>query len=272
MNVISLDAPHDARLALYFDLTNHELAHEGAHGVVIAESEKVIRVALEQGLTPRSFVMEPKRLERYTPLIEAYAPEAPVYVVPHEALSQTVGFNVTRGVFAAFEEPPARTVTEVLAGAKRVALVEAVTDTTNVGALMRSAAALGADAVILDPTCANPYTRRACRVSMGSVFLVPWARAEEGAWPAATFDLMRKEGFFIAAAALDPNGYRLDDPALAAHEKLALVFGTEGEGLSKETLALVDASVEIPMAHQVDSLNVAAASAVFFWELFARGR
>jgi tRNA G18 (ribose-2'-O)-methylase SpoU len=267
MNVVELDNLDDPRLEPYFNLTNHELARHEDGGVFIAESYKVIDVALREGLEPVSFVMEPKRLERYSKLVEKYCPDADVFVLPHELLSTLVGFNVTRGVFCCMKRPANQTFEEVVASAKKIALVEGVTDTTNVGALFRSAAALGADAVVLDPTCADPLSRRAVRVSMGSVFLVPWTRAE--AWPTGAFETLKRNGFTVAACALSHDTYDLDDPRLKEFDKLALLFGTEGDGLKKETLDAADFAVKIPMAHQVDSLNVAAASAVFFWQLFA---
>lgn len=265
----------DERLKWFTSLTDHQLRRdtEREQGIFIAESEKVVRTALESGIEPLAFLLEDTRvatLQRLLDEAEALWPGVPVFVLPRDQISQLVGYPHNRGVLCAMARPALKAPGDVLGGARRVAVLEALTDTTNVGAVFRSAAALGCDGVLLTPTCADPLARRCVRVSMGSVFLVPWARLPE--WPGAGLELLREAGFTTCACALREDALPLGDPRLAEPEHLALLFGTEGDGLCREAVDGADLVARIPMAHGVDSLNVAAASAVFFWELCARGR
>ena len=289
--VTSLD---DERLDAYVRLTDLELRNrlEPEKGVFVAESGKVIERALAGGMEPLSLLMEEKWLEPMASVIaraEAANPGLPVFVAPQDVLRDLVGFELTRGALGAFRRPRPRTVAEVCEGARRVAVLENITNHTNVGAIFRSAAALGIDAVLVTPSCYDPLYRRAIRVSMGTVFQVPWARIGEesgeaardghthrhgaptaGAWAAEGLAELKRLGFTTAALALSDDSASIDDERLAACEKLAMVLGTEGDGLARTTIATCDYTVRIPMAHGVDSLNVAAASAVAFWELRAR--
>lgn len=268
--VTRLETLDDERLDVYARLTDHQLRArlEAERGVLIAETHLVIEVALDSGVRPLSFLVDERHLGACAGLLGRAGDEVPAFVLPHAQMERLTGYRVTRGVLCAMARPAARGVGEVVAGARRVALVEDLVDVTNVGALFRSAAALGADAVVLSPRCADPYVRRAVRTSMGTVFTVPWARAAEGEWPRATIGELRAEGFACYAMALEPDAVPLDDPSLLRAERRALAFGSEGYGLSRETLDACDRSVIIPMAHGVDSLNVAASSAVAFWQLF----
>lgn len=285
--VASLD---DGRLDAYARLTDPQLRNrlEPEMGVFIAESSKVIGRALDAGAEPLSLLVDERRLAAEEALVQRLAderPEVPVLVAPHGELEQLTGFEVTRGALAAFRRPPLPAPEELLEGARRVAVLEDVTNPTNVGAVFRSAAALGMDAVLVSPGCYDPLYRRALRVSMGTVLQVPWARigadaqgaphgnvARAGTWSATGVPLLHRFGFKVAAMALRDDSLALGDAGLAAEERLAVVLGTEGEGLADATLERCDCTVRIPMAHGVDSLNVAAASAVAFWELRARQR
>ena len=276
--IINLETIDDPQLDAYARLTEAQLRSrlEPEKGIFIAESSKVIERALDGGMQPLSFLMDQKWIEPLRPLVERASAEQgadlPVYVLPHDELKKLTGFELTRGALAAFRRPPLPTVEDVLAGARRVAVLEDITNFTNVGAIFRSAAALGVDAVLVTPTCCDPLYRRCVRVSMGTVFQVPWTRigTTKEDWPGAGLDLLHRLGFKAAALALSRDSVTLDDPRLKAEEKLALVLGTEGDGLAAETIAQCDYTVLIPMQHGVDSLNVAAASAVAFWELRAR--
>ena len=229
-------------------------------------------------MQPLSLLMEAKWLDALQPVIariEAEHPEVPVFVAPREELARLTGFELTRGALAAFKRPAPPSVADVVRDARLVAVLENITNHTNVGAIFRSAAALGGDAVLVTPECYDPLYRRAVRVSKGTVFQVPWTRigeeadprAGKGAWAEDGLPLLRDLGFATAAMALSDDSVPLDDADLAAEPKLALVFGTEGDGLAPTTIAACDYTVRIPMQHGVDSLNVAAASAVAFWEL-----
>lgn len=276
--IINLETIDDPQLDAYARLTEAQLRSrlEPEKGIFIAESSKVIERALDGGMQPLSFLMDQKWVEPLRPLVERASFEQgadlPVYVLPHDELKKLTGFELTRGALAAFRRPPLPAVEDVLAGARRVAVLEDITNFTNVGAIFRSAAALGVDAVLVTPTCCDPLYRRCVRVSMGTVFQVPWTRigTTKEDWPGAGLDLLHRLGFKAAALALSRDSVTLDDPRLKAEEKLALVLGTEGDGLAPETIAQCDHTVLIPMQHGVDSLNVAAASAVAFWELRAR--
>lgn len=264
----------DPALDVYARLTENQLVNREdlSQGLFIAESPKVIERALNAGYVPVSFLMEPRHVETQARDILARCGEVPVYTAPLDVLKQLTGFPLTRGMLCAMRRRPLPAVETVCAGAKRVAVLEDVMNPTNVGAIFRSAAALGIDAVLLTQACSDPLYRRAIRVSMGTVFQVPWARIGEDAadWPQKGVERLHALGFRTAAMALTDNSVRIDDAQLAAEPRLAIVLGTEGDGLSPRTIAACDYTVKIPMAHGVDSLNVAAASAVAFWQLRAK--
>ena len=279
MRIIRIEDYTDPRVDVFTRLTDHQLRrlHDGL-GVMIVESRFVIESALELGHVPISMLLDERHLESMRPILEMFPPKTPVYVASREVMSQVVGFKVTRGYLCAFGRPADRMPADVLEYARRVAVLEGLVDVTNMGAIFRSAAALGIDALLLSPDCADPYSRRAIRVSMGCVLRVPWARATDlpdsrynpRPWPCGTCELLHERGFHCAALALSDEAVPLDDPSLKEHEKLALFLGTEGWGLKEKTLEACDSSVIIPMANKVDSLNVAAAAAVAFWELRQR--
>ena len=250
-------------LDAYARLSERELLRcdEPLRGLFIAESPKVITRALDAGYEPVSLLLEPRHVEGEARDIVARC-DVPIYTAPPDVLTQLVGFRLTRGVLCAMRRKDEPTVETVCASARRVAVLEDVMNPTNVGAIFRSAAALGMDAVLLTGGCADPLYRRAVRVSMGNVFLIPWTHLG-GDWSAALHAL----GFRTAAMALTDASVPIDDPAVAAEPKLAVVLGTEGDGLAAQTIAACDYTVRIPMRRGVDSLNVAAASAVAFWEL-----
>ena len=273
MRIIRITDYEDSRLSIFTRLTDHQLRRErDGLGVMIAESRFVIESALELGHVPISMLLDERHLDTMAPILEKLPLETPVYVASREVMSQVVGFKVTRGYLCAFGRPTTKTPDDVLEGARRIAVLEGLVDVSNMGAIFRSAAALGIDAVLLAPDCADPYSRRALRVSMGCVLKVPWARAVEHPrnWPNATCKLLHEEGFHCAALALRDDAVPLSDSALKEHDKLALFLGTEGWGLTQPALDACDSSVIIPMANDVDSLNVAAAAAVAFWELRVR--
>ena len=234
----------------------------------IAESEIVIRRALAAGYRPRSMVMAPEWLERMAPLVTDV--EAPVYTASYDVLRELTGFHVHRGALASFHRKPVPSLDEVVMGARRVVVIEDMVSHTNLGAVFRCAAALGMDAVVLSPSCADPLYRRAVRVSMGEVFAVPYARADR--WPESIGEL-KNAGFRVLAMTPAADASRLDELAVGDEDRLAVLLGSEGPGLSATASGMADLQVRIPMAHGVDSLNVAAAAAVAFWELGrARGR
>lgn len=272
--IIEVHSLNDERLADYRDLTDHPLRtrFEDERALMIVESKMALEVALDEDLECVSLLIDERRLDTCAYLLEHVDPEVPVYVMDHAAMSELVGYKVTRGVLAAFRRKPLLSVAEAIEGARNVCVVEDIVDVSNVGALFRSAAALGVDAVILSPSCTSPLARRAIRVSIGNTFRLPWAQAEPDAWPHATIDALHGAGFACYALALKDDAVSLDDPSLKVPEKRALFFGNEGSGLSRAVLDACDAHVIIPMARGVDSLNVAASSAVAFWELFARDR
>lgn len=261
----------DPALDVYARLTENRLVNREdlSQGLFIAESPKVIERALNAGYVPVSFLMEPRHVETQARDILARCGEVPVYTAPLDVLKQLTGFPLTRGMLCAMRRRPLPAVETVCAGAKRVAVLEDVMNPTNVGAIFRSAAALGIDAVLLTQACSDPLYRRAIRVSMGTVFQVPWARIGEDAadWPQKGVERLHALGFRTAAMALTDDSVSIDDARLAAEPRLAIVLGTEGDGLSPRTIAACDYTVKIPMAHGVNSLNVAAASAVAFWQL-----
>ncbi|MBR6521926.1 MAG: RNA methyltransferase [Oscillospiraceae bacterium] len=273
-NIIGISDFSAPELDAYARLTEAQLRNklEPEKGIFIAESTKVIGTALDAGYEPVSLLMEPKHIESDAAHIIARCGDIPVYTAQRSVLAKLTGYELTRGVLCAMRRPTPRTLEDVCAGARRIAVLEGIVDATNVGAIFRSAAALNMDAVLLTPTCGDPLYRRAARVSMGTVFQVPWARIGDtpADWPHPGLEQLNKLGFKTAAMALSDNSVSIDDPNLAAEEKLAVILGTEGDGLSDSTIAACDYTVKIPMAHGVDSLNVAAASAVAFWELRIR--
>lgn len=278
MPLIHLEGLDDARLAVYSGMTDAQLRDcpDFASGLFIGESRKVIERALAAGARPVSLFVEECWLDQTMPLIDRLLrinPELPAFVATREQFHALTGYQVTRGALAAFERPPLPSVEDLLADARRVAVLEDITNYTNIGAVFRSAAALGIDAVLITPSCHDPLYRRAARVSMGTVFQVPWTRiGGVREWAVEGVALLHELGFKAAALALSEDSIPLHDARLRACEKLALVLGTEGDGLAPSTVAACDYTVKIPMDHDVDSLNVAAASAVAFWELRTKWR
>ena len=274
MELTDLDEREE--LQLYTSLNEAQLLHyyEPNGGIFIAESPKVIERALDAGCQPVSFLMEKKHVQTQGREILERCPDVPVYVAKPEILAQVTGYQLTRGMLCAMKRPDLLPVEEVCKHAKRIVVLENVVNPTNVGAIFRSAAALGMDAVLLTGGCADPLYRRAIRVSMGTVFQIPWTYIEKKtcAWPEEGISCLRKMGFKTAAMALKKESVSIDDKNLLAEEKLAVILGTEGDGLATDTIADCDYTVLIPMAHGVDSLNVAAASAVAFWELGRYGK
>ena len=259
----------DPALDVYARLTEAQLMNrfDPSKAMFIAESPKVIHRALDGGYEPVSMLMERKDIDGSAADILTRCPDIPVYTADEELLCNLTGYHLTRGVLCAMKRPPLPTLEETLKGAKRVAVLDNVQNPTNVGAILRSAAALGMDALLLTPGCSDPLYRRAARVSMGTVFQIPWTFFPEGTpW----YEQLRELGFKSAALALKDDTLSIDDPRLVAEEKLALVLGSEGDGLSDAAIDGCDYTVKIPMYHGVDSLNVAAASAVAFWELRAK--
>jgi tRNA G18 (ribose-2'-O)-methylase SpoU len=263
-----LESAHDPRVADYTQLTDVHLRklREPAEGMYIAESSRVLRRALAAGHQPRSFFLAEKWLADLDDVFQAY-PDVPVFIGKAALLEEITGFHLHRGAMAAMQRPAPVPLPDLLAGARRVAVLEDIVDHTNVGAIFRSAAALDIDAVLVSPRCGDPLYRRSVRVSMGTVFQVPWARLES--WP-QDLKALKDHGFTVAALELTEDAEDVDVVAARNPDKLALVLGTEGAGMSAGTLAAVDLAVKIPMRNGVDSLNVAAASAVAFWELRAR--
>lgn len=245
--------------------------NEPKPGIFIAESPKVVERALDAGYEAISMLVEHRHLETQAKALIERCEEIPVYTAEYEVLTQLTGFALTRGMLCAMKRKALPIIEDVCRGARRIAVLENVVNPTNVGAIFRSAAALRMDAVLLTPGCSNPLYRRAMRVSMGTVFQVPWTFfSERKTWPEDGLICLRQMGFKTAAMALRNDSVSIDDEALMAEEKLAVILGTEGDGLGSNTIANCDYTVRIPMAHGVDSLNVAAASAVAFWQLGVR--
>lgn len=265
-------------LDLFVRLTGAQLRNklEPEKGVFIAESPTVIEVALNSGYEPISLLTDERLIngavKRIIERCESYSGDFPVYSAEREVLTELTGFELTRGALCAMKRKNLPTAEELCRGKRRIAVLEAITDSTNIGAIFRSAAALGIDAVLVTPTCCDPLCRRAVRVSMGTVLQVPWTRIGNtpADWQEHGTNLLRSLGFKCAAMALSDDSVSIDDENLAKEERLAIILGTEGDGLSKKTIADSDYTVKIPMSHGVDSLNVAAASAVAFWELTKR--
>ena len=270
-NIIEITDFHAPELDPYARLTQNQLRNrlEPEKGIFIAESPKVIDQALDAGYKPVSLLMERKQITGPAAGILSRCGDAPVYTADREMLAELTGFELTRGVLCAFRRPAPRPVEELCKNARRVAVLEGIVDSTNVGAIFRSAAALNMDAVLINPSCCDPLCRRAVRVSMGTVFQVPWGQLGEtpADWPEKGMDILHSLGFKTAAMALSDRSVSIDDEQLAKEPKLAIVLGTEGDGLAAGTIASCDYTVKIPMSHGVDSLNVAAASAVAFWQL-----
>ncbi len=267
MNIIEITDLSAPELDPYLRLTQAQLRSRRApeKGIFIAESHKVISHALDAGCQPLSFLMERRQIEGVSGELLHRCPEVPVYTADRAVLEGLTGYALTRGCLCAMRRPAPKTVAEVTEGGRRFAVLDGIVDPTNVGAILRSAAALHMDGVLLSPTCCDPLHRRAVRVSMGTVFQIPWARLGQD-YPAE----LRAMGIQTAALALTDRSISIDDPTLQNAPRLALVLGTEGDGLSPDILAACDHTVKIPMSHGVDSLNVAAAAAVAFWELRVR--
>lgn len=265
MNAIHITDINDSRVEPFWKLTEAQLRNRlnPAEAMFIAESPKVIRVALDAGYEPLSLLCEQRHIAGDAADIIARCPGMPVYTGSRELLADITGYTLTRGVLCSMRRPQAPDFKSVASGARRVVVIDSVTDTTNIGAIFRSAAALGIDAVLLTPTSCDPLNRRSVRVSMGTVFLVPWA------WIDNINDL-KDLGFKTAAMALTDNSVPIDDPALNAEPRLAIIMGTEGDGLARHVIDDADYVARIPMANGVDSLNVAAAAALAFWQLRSR--
>lgn len=273
-NVIEITDFTAPELDVYARLTEAQLLNreEPKKGMFIAESPKVIERALDAGCVPVSLLLERKHIDGQAKEVIARCGDIPVYTSESEILTNLTGFQLTRGVLCAMLRPCLKSVEEVCRGAKRIVILENVMNPTNVGAIFRSAAALNMDAVLLTPGCSNPLYRRSARVSMGTVFQIPWTFIGEsmGDWPEKGLMKLNEMGFKTAAMALSDNSVSIDDPQLLQEEKLAVILGTEGDGLAENTIADCDYTVKIPMGHGVDSLNVAAASAVAFWQIANR--
>lgn len=266
MPIIKIDSLTQAGVEVFSTLTEAQLRRdiEPDKGIFIAESPKVIQVALNAGNEALALLCEERHIQGDAAAIIERCPDIPVYTGSRELLASLTGYTLTRGVLCAMRRPAPRPLSEVLQNARRVVIIDSVTDTTNIGAIFRSAAALGIDAVLLTRSSCDPLNRRSVRVSMGSVFLVPWT------WIDDIERDMHAAGFSTAAMALTDNSISIDNPLLKNLEKLAIIMGTEGDGLAQEVITQADYVVRIPMSHQVDSLNVAAAAALAFWELRAR--
>lgn len=273
-NIIEITDFAAPELDIYARYTEVQLLnrHEPEKGLFIAESPKVIERALDAGCVPISILVERKHIEGQAKDIIARCGEIPVYTAEFEVLTKLTGFQLTRGMLCAMRRPKLPSIEEVCTGTHHIAILENVMNPTNVGAIFRSAAALNMDAVLLTPACSNPLYRRAIRVSMGTVFQVPWTFLEDQAsqWPEQGIQYLHELGFKTAAMALSDDSVTIDDPKLLTEEKLAIILGTEGDGLTASTISNCDYTVRIPMSHGVDSLNVAAASAVAFWQLGVR--
>ena len=276
LNIIKITDFEVPELDVFVRLTGAQLRQkaEAEKGIFIAESPTVIEVALDSGCIPVSFLTDERLLggeavEKILKKCESVNPDMPVYTASRDLLRKLTGFELTRGALCAMRRPALKSPEEIIQGAKRIAVLEEIADSTNVGAIFRSAAALGIDAILITPTCCDPLCRRALRVSMGTVLLVPWTRicATGADWAENGVERLRALGFKTVAMALSDNSVAIDDKRLADEERLAIILGTEGTGLLKKTIDESDYTVKIPMSHGVDSLNVAAASAVAFWQL-----
>ena len=267
-NIITITDFSAPELDVYARLTENQLVNREhpEQGLFIAESPLVIERALNAGYVPVSFLLEKKHIDGPARDLLTRCSDTPVYAAEFDVLTQLTGFKLTRGALCAMRRPKHPSVEEICTGTRRIAVLENVVNPTNVGAIFRSAAALGMDAVLLTPACSDPLYRRAIRVSMGTVFQVPWTWLDND-WPYPGVQILQSLGFKTAAMALSEDSISIRDPRLSQEEKLAIILGTEGDGLSAATIADCDYTVRIPMTHGVDSLNVAAASAVAFWQL-----
>lgn len=263
MHIVEIDSLSHPGVEVFSRLTESELRNrlDPDRAIFIAESPKVIRVALDAGMQPLSILCESKHITGDAAGVISRCGDIPVYTGNRELLSSLTGYTLTRGVLCAFSRPKAPDVADICRDARRIVVIDGVTDTTNIGAIFRSVSALGFDAILLTPTSCDPLNRRSVRVSMGTVFTIPWT------WVTPPLTRLHDYGFRTAAMALREDAVRLDDPVLKSEPRLALVMGTEGDGLASEVIAATDFVVTIPMAHGVDSLNVAAATAVACWEL-----
>ena len=275
-NIVEISDLSRPELDVYTRLTEAQLRsrRDPSRAMLIAESTKVIGHALDAGLQPVSLLMERRHIHGDAEELIRRCGDVPVYTGDRELLASLTGYALTRGILCAMKRPAIPSPEEVCRNTRRVAVLEGIVDPTNVGAIFRSAAALGMDAVLVTPTCCDPFHRRAVRVSMGTVFQVPWAwiGTENEDWPEKGLRTLRGLGFAAAAMALNDRAVSVEDPVLRQEERLALILGTEGDGLDPRTVAACDYTVRIPMSHGVDSLNVAAAGAVAFWELRVRDR
>ena len=270
-NIIEITDFHAPELDIYARLTENQLLnrHEPEKGLFIAESPKVIERALDAGYLPVSCLVEKKHIHKEAAPILARCKEIPIFTAEFEVLTQLTGFQLTRGMLCAMKRPKLPCIEEICNGAKRIAILENIMNPTNVGAIFRSAAALNMDAILLTSNCSNPLYRRAIRVSMGTVFQIPWTYLgnETSSSTNVELEALHKLGFKTVAMALSDNSISIDDTRLMKEEKLAILLGSEGDGLNPATIANCHYTVRIPMSHGVDSLNVAAASAVAFWQL-----
>lgn len=271
-HIVEITDFDSSALDVYARLTEAQLLNRDRpqDGLFIAESPKVIERALDAGYEPVSILTEKRHVKGEGREIIRRCQDIPVYTAEFDVLTKLTGFKLTRGMLCAMHRKPLPSVEEICRGASRIAVLENVMNPTNVGAIIRSAAALNMDAVLLTPGCSNPLYRRAIRVSMGTVFQIPWTfinQEDAGAWPGAGLTFLHEQGFSTAAMALSDHSVSIDHPDVCAENKLAVILGTEGDGLSPETINMCDYTVKIPMYHGVDSLNVAAASAVAFWQL-----
>ena len=270
IEITDFDAPE---LDVYARTTENQLVnrHEPQKGMFIAESPLVIERALNAGYKPASMLVEKKHIQTHAKNIIERCNDIPVYTAEFDVLTKITGFKLTRGMLCAMYRKELTSVKDICNGANRIAILENIVNPTNVGAIFRSAAALGMDAVILTHGCSDPLYRRAIRVSMGTVFQIPWTYLDNDlVWPDSGIDYLHDIGFKLSAMALNNNSLRIDDKKLLSEQKLAIVLGTEGDGLLTDTIERCDYTVKIPMSHGVDSLNVAAASAVAFWQLCSR--
>ena len=271
MTIIRVANANDTRLDAFCGLTNHQLRNrlDPERSMLVAESQTAIRVALEEGVEPLAFLLDERRLQTMDDVLKDIPKEVPIYVLPPDEAEKLTGYRVTRGALCAMRRPTPPSIGDLVANSKRLVVLEGMTDASNVGATFRNAAALGADGVVVAPTCADPLCRRAVRVSMGNVFRVPWAFAPKP-WPNELMGILKSEGFSCLALALRKDAISLAD---VRHEvghgaRIAFFLGAEGPGLTTSVINACDKSVIIPMSRNVDSLNVAAAGAVAMWELF----
>lgn len=273
-NIVEISDLSAPELDAYARLTEAQLRNrlEPEKGVMIVESTKVISSALDAGCEPLSMLMERRQIAGQAQELITRCGNVPIYTADRAVLAALTGYTLTRGILCAMRRPVLPQVETLCSGAHRLAVLEGIVDSTNIGAIFRSAAALGMDGVLLTPTCCDPFCRRAIRVSMGTVFQIPWAwiGARSEAWPSREMEWLHGKGFRTVAMALSEKAVAIDNPQLAREEKLAVVLGAEGDGLAAETIAVCDYTARIPMANGVDSLNVAAASAVAFWQLRAQ--